>query len=334
VQLEWQGMGSRNRPMGSTKRALGPSALIHSPLPYDDAFLQVVGQLIKEDIVVRRWDRQRRIFLCGASADRKHSVRERLNDALQRMEYGRIAVYYPEKLFDELLTGVGHHDLLSLENLLAEGVTAIVVILESPGALTELGAFTNHEALRRKLIVIQDSAYARDKSFIQLGPVRMLREQGIGTVIDVDFDKPEACLSTLSRAITEASREGAPFNIANVFHTHEFVLPALYVLDRLPRNGLVHMVKTVAQISNQKAEAIVAASLRMLLSEQAVAATPSGFTLTSKGQERVRPSQVSWAYRNVRNRPTHLLSHRTLDMLRIRVLHKVCGRTQRRLLNE
>jgi len=60
--------------------------------------------------------------------------------------YGKwIDVYYPEEIFTELLYRSRYRDLLQLEHLLAGWVHAIVVVAESPGALSELGAFASND---------------------------------------------------------------------------------------------------------------------------------------------------------------------------------------------
>ena len=59
-----------------------------------------------------------------------------------------------------------------MEAQLAELADAVIVIVESPGTFAELGAFSNSEDLRKKLLPIIDVQYEGAQSFINTGPVR------------------------------------------------------------------------------------------------------------------------------------------------------------------
>ena len=82
-----------------------------------------------------------------------------------------------EDIFDELLYSSKTKDLLSLEALLAESVDAIVLIPESPGSFAELWAFANDERLRKKMICVVDKKYKKDKSFINQGPLKLVKKE-------------------------------------------------------------------------------------------------------------------------------------------------------------
>ena len=61
---------------------------------------------------------------------------------------------------------------LQMEAYLADLADAVIVIVESPGTFAELGAFSNSDALRRKLLPILDVHHEASASFINTGPVR------------------------------------------------------------------------------------------------------------------------------------------------------------------
>ncbi|MGL5067733.1 MAG: retron St85 family effector protein [Sarcina sp.] len=65
-------------------------------------------------------------------------------------------------------------DTLTFEELLAELSEEIIIIVESPGTLCELGAFTVKDKFLKKLIVINDKAFRDQKSFINEGPVKKI----------------------------------------------------------------------------------------------------------------------------------------------------------------
>ncbi|MDX2469931.1 MAG: retron St85 family effector protein, partial [SAR324 cluster bacterium] len=66
------------------------------------------------------------------------------------------------------------NDLLSIENELAEYSDCVVIILESAGTFAELGAFSNNEKLVKKILVVNDSKFKDEKSFINEGPIQKL----------------------------------------------------------------------------------------------------------------------------------------------------------------
>jgi len=113
------------------------------------------------------------IFLCGGK--KQKAFRNRLRDVVpQQRGYYRYRVFYPEDMFMALIFGNPRSDLLQLEHFLATKVHAIVILLQSAGTFTELGAFAAAKGVRDKLLVVTYPRYARDKSFINIGPLRYL----------------------------------------------------------------------------------------------------------------------------------------------------------------
>lgn len=146
------------------------------------------------------------IFLCGGNSIAESTFRRHLGHNISKIhskyEY---SVYYPEDMFIELILGHQRKDLLSLEELLAKGVHCVVILLQSPGTFTELGAFTNYPDLKDKLVVVIDPTYKSKRSFIALGPIRYLQHQTMSKVIYSDMN--EQNLDNLTKQISEASRE-------------------------------------------------------------------------------------------------------------------------------
>src|SRR3972149_9099687 len=68
------------------------------------------------------------IFLCGADISKKERLRYQIAQSLNDWQYSFLYdIIYPEDLFEELLYGSHAKDLLSLENLLAVSVDAVVL---------------------------------------------------------------------------------------------------------------------------------------------------------------------------------------------------------------
>jgi hypothetical protein len=89
-------------------------------------------------------------------------------------EEENLTIRMPEGLFDDLLEKKTY-DLLALEEILAQSVDAIVIFPESPGSFAELGAFSGNESLRQKTICVCEEAYKTALSFINVGPIKILK---------------------------------------------------------------------------------------------------------------------------------------------------------------
>jgi hypothetical protein len=125
------------------------------------------------------------IFLCGGKMDDPlHSLRERfyqlrvIPDPVlsKRVKLAEDAFKWPQVLkhFD---------DLLELEEHLAGLSACILLVVEGPGAIAELGAFSQIQLLKDKLIVVVDRHHFKQQSFIRDGPVEQMRRLKIGRVL-------------------------------------------------------------------------------------------------------------------------------------------------------
>ncbi len=188
-----------------------------------------ISAKIREDIFKPVNSYKTTIFLCGADISQKEKIRykvaEALNNWLYRFQYD---VIYPEDIFDELLYGSQTKDLLSLENLLAESVDAIVLIPESPGSFAKLGAFANDERLRNKLICIIDKKHKKDKSFINQGPLKLIRKANAHGLIFIDpgniskeVEKLNTSLKKMKKIVVRLAIKFLCFNLI-IFYCQQF----------------------------------------------------------------------------------------------------------------
>lgn len=111
------------------------------------------------------------MFLCGAN--RAAGVPSARREAIKRFIESispEFRVIYAEGVFDELAK-IGHStNVLDLEHEISDIADKILIVLESPSAFCELGAFA-HQRLREKLVIINDSAFKAQQSFINAGPI-------------------------------------------------------------------------------------------------------------------------------------------------------------------
>lgn len=131
-----------------------------------------IYQMIYNDVFCKTFSQSFYIFLCGGAS--KQHIRNRIRIQL---EQSGLQVLYPEDLFMDMLNRDKKSDLLEYENLLASNSDAVCIICESMGSAVELGAFIQNKKLEQKLIVCINQKYARNKSFIMMGPVKHLKKR-------------------------------------------------------------------------------------------------------------------------------------------------------------
>ena len=139
------------------------------------------------------------VLLCGGPV----KIKERVSDPDPRIRSLRHAItqvhtdfeiFRPEEVTSWQEDAV-FKNLVDLENELAAISSLVVIILESPGSIAELGAFSQLSELRDKLVVINSSDFSEGKnkiSFINLGILRHLRETNSQSVkiFPWDINKP------------------------------------------------------------------------------------------------------------------------------------------------
>lgn len=93
-------------------------------------------------------------------------------------------------------------DLLTMENTLAEYSDCIIIILESNGAVAELGAFANRKDLCKIILTINDSKYSEKESFINLGPIKFLNNQSkFKPMIETDLERISTCIESVEERL-------------------------------------------------------------------------------------------------------------------------------------
>lgn len=225
------------------------------------------------------------IFLCGADKSQKETLRYKIDQLLNNWWYSiQYDIIYPEDIFEELLYGLHTNDLLSLENLLAESVDAVVIIPESPGSFAELGAFANDEKLRNKLICIIDKNYKKDKSFINQGPLKLVKKTNKHALIFVDpkeiskeeVEKLKASLRKMKKNSNKISDKITLLQLDN------FLLPSIYLLEPVSKETLINLVENATEDETNVFQTTTTA-LTILTQKRQIEMTPNGYKLTQLG---------------------------------------------------
>lgn len=116
------------------------------------------------------------LFLCGANRSQgvPSARREKIKSFIEGLSKD-FRVIYAEGVFNEL-SKYGHNkNVLDLEHEISDIADKILIVLESPSAFCELGAFA-HKRIRKKLVIINNSAFRSEKSFINTGPIAAAEE--------------------------------------------------------------------------------------------------------------------------------------------------------------
>ncbi|MDR5907869.1 retron St85 family effector protein [Franzmannia qiaohouensis] len=123
--------------------------------------------------VVRR---ERFIFLCGGAASHDPSAPTSLRQLLLPpagpiLPFPDFTVLLAENAA-AAFAKTSFDDLLEHEQVISAIADAVILIVESPGSLCELGAFVKIDEIAKKLIIVMQGKYLRGASFVTKGALR------------------------------------------------------------------------------------------------------------------------------------------------------------------
>lgn len=193
------------------------------------------------------------------------------------------------------MAGQGQHSLLTLENILADSVDSVVLFPESPGSFAELGAFANDKRLVNKLICIGQKKYAKRKSFINYGPVRLIKASDTGKVFNIEYDdltsytEKEKIYKRINDAIrTIKKKHPIKKDVANIMETENFVLPCIYLIDSINTQELYKLVELATGQDKKIAEIATRSSISSLIKKYHIKRTTEGYSVTKLGINRIK----------------------------------------------
>lgn len=124
----------------------------------------------------------KKIFLCGGPRAKANEQPTSLRGQLIALLEDKDGSLPPHIVLAEEavtwyhnLTSDRFSNLVELEACIAALSTRILLIVESAGSMTELGAFSFDERLSKKLYAVLDKSYEKDQSFIMDGPIAKIR---------------------------------------------------------------------------------------------------------------------------------------------------------------
>lgn len=324
----------------------------------ENGIIREISHLINNHIFSKLNYKNYNIFLVGAGKENPNSIRDIIRKELTEWQYiNRMDVYYPEELFEELMKNKPYFDLLSLENILAKSVHAIVIILESPGSIAELGAFSNHNLLQDKLVVIVDKKYKNKKSFINYGLLRFLGKTKSRIIFhdfsDLNFNvldnidelmssikkymRSQKFIEKVRKSIRDISEKVKIDNtVSNPILAQYFLLSAIYIMEPIKKEKINLMLQSIISegirdsIDKPSIEIIFHSALNILLLRKEVSLRDEKYYLTQTGINRLYQSS------NLYNGRADF--EENLDDMRIKLLNSTLRgdlyRNQRRELND
>ena len=159
------------------------------------------------------------IFLCGA----KDSVTRNHLALFMRKNFENTLIFYADNVWDFLASQESQNSL-EMETELARLSDMVCVIVESPGTIAELGAFSNNKELRKKLLPILNVKHKDDPSFINSGPVTWINnESAFAPAIQVNHKIILECAPELDERLRRIDTSTAP-RVTDLKHEEKFIL--------------------------------------------------------------------------------------------------------------
>lgn len=151
------------------------------------------------------------IFICGGLIDVKATEPPSIRDAVlaRLVKNQTLQVVYAEDYKDWVNDSI-YSDLKTFEDDIAQISSLIVLILESPGSLTELGLFSSDIEIISKLIVLVSTEHYNQDSFIKLGPIQYLESMSNACVYAYPWD-PKKPTITVAPYISDIENDISNF---------------------------------------------------------------------------------------------------------------------------
>jgi hypothetical protein len=192
------------------------------------------------------------VFVCGArQAPNKDGARDRLVQYAKKHLQG-FDFFMAEDVFDAWALPT-RPTLLRIERLLADYSDCIIMILETPSVFAELGAFSAHKPLVKKLLVINDVRFKKTPSFVTLGPLAEINARSrFKPVIYTDLSSILGVATAIKETLASVRRQKGQrvdlsslqmFQSATAKHRMLFLRDVVWLFAPLRITDLVHIFR-------------------------------------------------------------------------------------------
>ena len=200
-----------------------------------DQITTKILEKVYKRIFCRDFDNSINVFLCGANPDKAESLRNLIHKRIK--DYAKFNIVFPESILGNLLFKT-QYNLLTLEKELAEDVDAIVLPLEGYGTMAELGAFASFPELTKKIIVVNKDAHKRERSFINMGPIGLIRSKNKKNIIYYDDNSRDEMLDNVYKRLLYFTRQEAKKDIKNLFSLSRFLLYVIAIFQPIRKKEI------------------------------------------------------------------------------------------------
>lgn len=159
---------------------------------YENTIQEQFSQLIHENFHVHL--SVKTLFVCGGEVDPLSVVPKSYRDNLlhftasEDIEFHDSIVRAEE--FKDYYKDDTYSDLLTFEDDIAYLSTLVIIFLESPGSLVELGLYCSRPQFYKKLLIVApEEEVAGEDSFIYLGPLEYIKKKSSDSVLVYSFPK-------------------------------------------------------------------------------------------------------------------------------------------------
>lgn len=211
------------------------------------------------------------VFLCGgASSKGQKSTRDKLKKELEKTS--KIRILYPEELFMDILSLNKKHNLLTLEQLLADNCDRICIVCESVGSFVELGAFTNNDSTFSKVVALVQTKYKNQESFLMQGPIKYIQSQNKGNVVFYNSNIEETA-KELKQRLFKHNYSGK--SIDTIVGLHYFIMLLMFFYRDVPVESVISNLKTLLDkehiiLDNQKFSMLFRSAMKLLYREKTI----------------------------------------------------------------
>ncbi|EPC1625556.1 retron St85 family effector protein [Yersinia enterocolitica] len=206
---------------------------------FDDAIIDEFGTLSFSNFTLSLTPQK--IFICGGETNTGHlipqSLRERILSHIDVNESKDLSEsFIMAETFKDYFRENTYTDLFCFEDDIAKLSTLIIICLESPGSLVELGMFSNISDPKKILIFAPDEHVQEEDSFIYLGPLSYLKRKDKDSVHIFPWPNPSEknyadlpmvidCIK--NRVKTSSKKTG--FSIQNPAHVAFVIHDIIYI---------------------------------------------------------------------------------------------------------
>lgn len=200
------------------------------------------SKMIYDEVFSYTFSQSYYVFLCGGAG--KNHIRNQICTMLEKDNY---QVFYPEDLFIEMLNRNKKSDLLDFENLLAKNSDMICVICESMGSAVELGAFVQNADIQKKMVAAIEQKFSRNKSFINLGPLKYLSKINKNSILYYKKDELDKFVKQLEINFDKINRKDKKrlktLSFDNLSAYIAFIPMIIWFYGNIERKVLFHSIK-------------------------------------------------------------------------------------------